>query len=724
MLNSRSASGYYVEIDYENPDTDETATHTPALEGDVRWQPQLNDLPTLELPVTRDAKWRRPGFDDATVRAWHDGDRLPIDTLDRVRDDGGQTVLECSGGRPLRDVQTREIEQGTPIHEAATDVVQAAGLTANVDAPDPDENEHVLLGQYDTTAAFEERLVDELSDTTPLSVSDGSIDHTQIGWFWEGEDYDSSDLVELERTGSEYSNGEAVWTDGPSDEAFVWELTPDHTIPAEHVRLVVRHDIVEDDISAEISWRWELNGETVQEIDNSTTATPGPSWEGFAPDAYPDDGPDLEAGETYDLEWVYRGGDSGREYRIDCVVVADDRYWDGEFAWQDWDDSTDSNETLADPPLYDSERVRLRSSPQARSITGARASLTIDDTSGDQSIALSNDRGQTYDTDSNTDQYDTDFDDPGNVIDLKLTLSGYGSRSNQTPRENYKGQSIESISLEADLAAIPTVRDSSQYERRGVDILSDLADRADALWEVGHDGDGLTVEWARPGERTSDTDPDLVDYRVSRQSGPEDVYQAAIVNGSAQRANDERFTADFGSWHELSHDRLIEGREAVVDPETGEQFERESDYEMGNSDGRIKPLDSGLMEDGTEYRISYWRETRGEYALDDVDDPNTRVIQLKGLTSDQACKQAAWLFVDRVSEPYYTAEVTLPRDSPSLSLVSAIDPSQLPTDGTPLSVRSIDHSRDAITIQLGERESVGEVIADLRSSIGAVERRV
>lgn len=72
----------------------------------------------------------------------------------------------------------------------------------------------------------------------------------------------------------------------------------------------------------------------------------------------------------------------------------------------------------------------------------------------------------------------------------------------------------------------------------------------------------------------------------------------------------------------------------------------------------------------------------------------------------------------------WSAQVTLDRSNLSRSLVDDIDLSQLPADVPRMEIESIEHSPESITMSLGSRDSVGDIVYRLRNRLAATSKRV
>jgi len=91
-------SGWTVAITH--PDTGRVKTPDVLDLADApTFIPGPNAQPELRLPVRKDTTWLTDAYDDdAEMRVWKDGQRLPIDVLRDVEQREGATILIGIGG--------------------------------------------------------------------------------------------------------------------------------------------------------------------------------------------------------------------------------------------------------------------------------------------------------------------------------------------------------------------------------------------------------------------------------------------------------------------------------------------------------------------------------------------------------------------------------------------------------------------------------------------------
>jgi len=204
----------------------------------------------------------------------------------------------------------------------------------------------------------------------------------------------------------------------------------------------------------------------------------------------------------------------------------------------------------------------------------------------------------------------------------------------------------------------------------------------------------------------------------------ENRYEKAVIKGGNQPVVGEQFTAQHDTWVALDQSGLVSGTDIVRDPDTGERFKLGTDYELDRSGGRIKTLSSGSMTDGSVYETDYEHKPQASYtAADAGENPKTVVRTRPELASDRACEQAALYLIQRVQEPQWSAEVTIPQADGNLSLVDDIAWANLPTNGERMEVRDLEQSPEQTILHLGNWESPRAVLDDFAARISATEQR-
>lgn len=714
------ASGWYVEIDAAGH------THTPAVKGEPTRNPRLYGQPTLELPVADDDKWFHTAFEEAPMRVWKDGIRQPVDTLvTPTATENGVTLTGRGGDELLTRVQ-REVSVA-PAHEVARDLIQNnTTYTANVDTYQPSTQTNESLYGADTTSELESRLLNALNPSDPLeTTSTGELQPTQTCWTAEGEDATGGSFTQYFRTdysGSTDSNDNApaAALESTSEYAY-WDFTPSHDIPEEDLGLHIREETPGSE-TPEVVYKFGIAGNSLQEIDrlsySGSISRLSLSWKDHQ--ANPFDGGngwtggDLSAGTTYRLR-VDIAQSANDPIAIDVVAPADNRY---SYFFDNTVTTSGSGNILDGPEWYpDAVERQFEDAETVYSVSGGRVEATIDDTSNQQALALSNDFGDTWSTTSNTGTFETDFADLGPSLRFRVTLSRYGSQS-QTPATGINPQSLDAFDLFGDLDDTPLLV-RRQFDGALKDVLRTIAREVDAVWEFRRTGNAESIEWTYPGYRTAGETPSVVQFEAS--STTEGTYQKAVIKGGAQQVREESFTANHGTAEPLNQANLQPGKEVVYDPTDGTEFVATEDYEIDVSAGNITTLADGSMMDGSEHAITYWWQPEQSFTAEGATDPKVLVRTIPPLTTTRGCGQAALRLVQTLQDPLQSGTATVPTDEAEWSVVEELTLDALPVAG--MQINEVRSRPEATELVLGSRESPQEALASIRTSIQQLEDR-
>ena len=158
---SVSPNGWYVEVDL--PDgSGGTITRTPAVAGDPEWTPSVNRLPGVDIPIPSAPYWLDGRANGAPARVWLDGNRLPIEEVDRVKRRRGngrdELILECIGGVALQQ-RVQRVYQNRAVPDAVESLINnETGIVPNVDQPSLTQTETTTLVEATTADDFRESL--------------------------------------------------------------------------------------------------------------------------------------------------------------------------------------------------------------------------------------------------------------------------------------------------------------------------------------------------------------------------------------------------------------------------------------------------------------------------------------------------------------------------------------------------------------------------------------
>lgn len=696
------SSGWHVKIDHADGHT-----LTPRLRDDPQIEQQVNGLPQLEIPVPRDTKWQAEGFEDAPVRVWRDGVPQPVDTLVDVEVTEAETTLTAGGGEALKQRVQRSV-QFEDAHVVAEDLV-SSNTPYEVTVDDPaDSVDEVLMQSVDSEAEWESVLAGYPfpADDPRYVTSGGALATHQSALFRRGEDFDTSNgwtafFADRFEGGTAYRSS-AIGTD------IRWDITTDYTIPSGSLEVAVRfgyqgttHPGVEV----------QFGGTTVLSFSADTDIFGGGDQRWVTQTSAP--GVDFSGTETLRVDVTGAASDSSSIY-VDSVVVYDSRYTEGITD----DDLTDGGR-LSWPHLHPSAIQSETSDASAlNQVVGGRIDSTWDSTANNQAVALSNDQGGTYPVSaSNSETVDGSFPSSSGQIRARVTQSYYDSGGG--PVVNDAGQTVDLLEVYADQEETPVLIDRT-FDGRLVEVLTQIAEDKNFVYELRRDRDGFSFEMAQLGQRSSDADPSVAQYSVSKNTG--DVVEKAVIKGGSQVREGEQATANHGTWVALDQDNLVAGGEAVTDG-AGTQYERGTDYEMDYLDGELKTLSAGSITDGDTLTLSYQYKPVASYTKAGVSDPKTVVRSLPAIQSEQTAEQVAYYLVLEFGDPIYSATITIP-DSAGWSVIDEVAPSQVPTAGAALQTKAIETSPEATVIRAASEEGLDEAIQRINSRLAAAETKV
>jgi hypothetical protein len=718
------SSGYQVKINHPSGD----AVRPAILEG-VEYRPTVNGLPRIRLPVRPDDSWLSPNWEGQDLTVWFNGARLPIDTLVDVEPAPDRYVLIGRGGSDLVG-RVREEFQSKEAHLAAEDIIQAAGLAANVDDPAAAVSED-LLQSASTTADWED-IIGNIPDDVPAEIANGQLQLQQSLFFGEFENFGfGGDRL----IADDYSNGEAVRALDANDDCEI-EVTTEYPIPVEDLRAKVREQTPNDG-NPEYYVRFDGYVVAIRPA-NSLSQENTPTWTEYGIQYDPEAGGTDDDGDpitgvpyqtlqpgTYTLEIDIQAGSGGGDpMYFDCAAVYDDgsRSPIGGISYTF--DNTVTNDTLDGPEKFpDHIEIQTVDAPSSFGIIGGRLASQWTSTANNQAVAISPDDGATWYSASNATSVEQDFGSSFADIRARFTLSRYGTNGSSTPSQGYQGQAVDSFSLYADIDETPLLIDQT-FDGRGADVLTSIAEYGDFLWEVTWDRDAgqQRVEWTTPGQRTTDAGQGVGDFEVSKSGA--NAYKKVVIYGGGQTVESESVTASAGAWAQLDNADLVKGSEVVRDG-SGTVYTAGDDYELRRQSGEIKALSTGGIADGQSLEVDYRYKPRGSAETGDYTAGEDQVLRedIPALTDVASCDQAALYLLRNVSEPQYSARVTLPQAPSATPLVEARVFQAVPTNGERLEVRDVTRTPAGTQVELGSRQSAGDLVAALQRRLGQVVRR-
>uniref|UniRef100_A0A7D5GK39 Fibronectin type III domain-containing protein n=1 Tax=Natrinema halophilum TaxID=1699371 RepID=A0A7D5GK39_9EURY len=690
---------WYAEI--AHPDD---PTLTPRILDDPVRRPTVNGFPRIELPVPQDETWHATAFDDAPLSVWHDGDREPVDTLEHRRLRPDRTVLEGRGGtqldqRVIEDVDTQKT------HLFVEDLLTThTDYSVNVDTPQS-ETEQRSIQEADTDVEHQQAFVSIPSDQPLEFTSDGYYAPTQTGWFVEAEN--AAGNVQGTVSSSDYSGGTAAGVFGDADE-FQLTIENDHTIPAGNLQILFRRDT--RNVSNHHGLDLILDGTTIESLSAGVLAEQL-AWYSIAVNT------EISPG-THTFTVAATGG--GEDFEIDAVAAYDNRFGHSEPS------SVNADGYLDGPELYpDIARLEMEPIETPLGISEVTLEVVTADDGTVSELAIGEEGTTTWNTATDVSSHTYSYSSLATTARGRIGVGRQGSRSDAAPATGFDRERVDSLTMTAQLDDTPVLTDRS-FDGRLIDVLREVADIGNFVFEVRETSSGTTFEWTQIDQRSTNVDPDLADYDIDRQT--EDVVEKAVIYGGAQRITRQSVTVTVGSWVDLPFpdSRLVEGRETIYDGST--EYERGTDYEIryATSDGNpeLKALSGGSISDGATVSVDADVKPRGQYTAGGAGaSPKTIIKDIPGLASKQMCDQVALYLVEETGDALIEADVTVPHDSVEWSVIEAIDPAQLPTDG-PMQVREIESNASQTTLRLASRQSVGEAVQDIRQRTQRNSERV
>jgi len=694
-----------------HPNTGRTVS--PDVLDNPEFLPSINGLVEARIPVRRSQdllEWP----DNTTVSLTLDGTDQPLDEVVDFEQQSDRTIVVAEGGSELDNRVRTEYRQENRNVAAEEIITNNTTYTATVDAPEFDIETDVDLQSGDTTQEFED--LTDIPSTKPVFISNGKVETNPTAITFEAEDaaISGSEII----NGNIYSDGSAARDINQLGTIISETITLDYEIPAGEWKMAVRDDN-EDTEGGSNQYYIKVDGNIVNEPVTGDPSTTPISWQFF------DTGNDfaLSAGEhTIEVEVATTDSDQSI---FDLITLADFRYY-SESDFDNTDLSSVAYQHLDSPSVHpNNATVVFDDAITAFVITEATADIVIDDTSNEQSVSLSADRGASYTTETNlTTVALSGIETP--QVRLRVGLSNYspsGARS-QTPRFGYESQSLDSFEVQGTVRSESLLIDQT-FDDSVSSVLNQIAGD-EYIWSYRLDNGTPTIAWTQPGQRTADSDPDI-DASVSVSKSIK-TWDAVTIKGSAQSASGEEFDGST-SFVDLVRDNIVPGSEAVRDPNEGTQFVRSEDYEMQYLSGGIRIIESGDMSTGTTYEIDYRYEVEGQFPEDYSGSGRELVETISGVVSDRQAQQLAYTILEidpGVADPSWSADVLLPRGDELFDPLEALSLEQLelPDAATPLEVREPpQQTPQGIALQLGSRRGLDEALSSLSTQLKSVSRR-
>lgn len=408
----------------------------------------------------------------------------------------------------------------------------------------------------------------------------------------------------------------------------------------------------------------------------------------------------------------------GNGFTVDTVSLTDSRYG------HDLDDRLNNEPGgYHDTPAEQPESIEVPFQTEPASLAIESGTVTAETTPiPPKEVAISSDGGTTYDTAQNSNTITVEYADLKDSLKAKYTIGRSGVRDTQTPRLGFNPQRIESHDLTADLVQqillINYTNDDSVKN-----ILTDIAEPADRVWSFRLVDGVPTLTFIKSETRVRDSVPQSAQKTVTK-SGK--TYDRVTVRGSNQQASGEPFVADTNA-QSLVRDDILRESETVFDPNTGENFERGTDYTMSYKPGEITAVSGGNLSTGSEYRIDYRYKVEGSAGSGPGPNVEELVRQVSGATSPRQCEQLAFILLDDLSVPRYAADLLIPFDDVAFDEAKAYPPEAfgLGDTATPLEPRGrVERTPDGLRLRLGTRDSADTAVNEIRQQVSTNTDRI
>ena len=718
-----SPEGYHVEI--VNPTTGRVRVPEVAdLQNAPVFNPGPNQQPVVRVPVRKNDVWLSDTYDDdPEMRVWRDGRRLPIEVLRDVEQLEGATVLIGVGGVELEQ-RVREEYNDDRRHLAVRDLVETE-TTYGDETPEPDTATLTDVVQQSPDTGAEFAAVSSEPDTSPINIGD-IVTSYQTCFTTEGEDRNRDGNGAGLYSDGTYSGGFAAGVENNA-EFHEWDFTVGYTIPESdfgvHIRTIPADSIGGADIIVELQDGTQQTIDTLSSglgfilgwNDYGQTPLSGPGWTSG----------DIPPG-THTLR--IEGTGAGDPFAADVVAPADNltRLF-GSVPYTFDDDNGGNDGYLDGPGFFARQTITFDNAPSAFNVLVGSADITINDTSGNQRLQISNDNGSTWSpddgTENNTTSVDVDYPSAGSGSRLRVTLDAYspdGGRA-QTPKFNYASQELDAYTLRADISQELLLIEET-FDTDLASVLSAIGEPAERSWGLRTDDNGdIVVRFVQNGQFDAEYTPEFSD-RTREKLGK--TYDSVTVKGSNEPESNIPYTAST-SFEALPRENILSGSETVYDDTRN--YDRGDDYEINYQTGKIRATAGGDLVVGDAYRIDFRYQARGTFESPDAPaDPDELVTTVPGVTSQRLAEQVAFVLASEVDTPRYAAEVTIPDPDPRFDPTDALPSGAL---GLPSGIESLEVRGDpqlteeGLAVRFGTRPPVEATQQRISRQLGRVSDR-
>jgi hypothetical protein len=425
---------------------------------------------------------------------------------------------------------------------------------------------------------------------------------------------------------------------------------------------------------------------------------------------------------------ILEGTGSGDEFAADVVAPADNLTRLYGVVPYTFDDDNGGNDGYLDGPgFYARQTVTFDNAPSAFNVVAGSASVTMNDTSGNQRLQISNDNGATWfpddGTENNTTSVDVAYPQAGSGSRLRVTLDAWepSGPQNATPRLNYASQELDAYELRADISQELLLIEET-FDNDLASILTAIGEPAERSWGLRTDANGdIVVRFVQNGQFDASYAPEFSD-RTREKLGK--TYDRVLVKGSNEPESNIPYTAST-TFEALPRENILSGSETVYDDTRN--YDRGDDYEINYQTGEIRATSGGDLVVGDAYRVDFRYQARGRFESPDAPaDPDELVTTVPGVTSTRLAEQVAFVLASEVDTPRYAAEVTIPDPDPRFDPTDALPPSVL---GLPSGIDSLEVrgqpqlTETGLRVRFGTRPPVEATQERLSTQLGRVSDR-
>lgn len=580
---------YYIEAYTEHSSADSaTVATTTAVAYGPHWTLELRRADGEKLTIdeeelnTESLQWRRKptaiaswsveipptplieDWHDSEAYWWYNGTLILRGPLHRIE---GYSALSGKGvGWKLKQGGDSVRYQSIEGYNAADDyITNYTPFAATVYQPSTNLIDQDKVVQDEATQTELSNLFSPTATDPFKARADDTFDVLQTCFTVEGRDRTRSSATVF--SSSDYSDGSGIGVDADT-EYVEWDITTEYTIPASSVGIAVRD--TDSGGAHEMQWKLTLEDGTSEVLDYLNGGEGlSLSWTDVGDGYYNGTGwtsGDIPPG-THTLR-LEATGTSGGSYIVDVGAMLYDKRFTYNF-----DNAVDADGYLAGPELYpDAATIQTAIHDDTYNIAAADVATTLDDVSGGQAIQVTNDGGTTWlpndGTETNTQSISADFSAAGTVgTDIKgrLTLSRYGSRSTATPTQGFKGQTLDTWTLDIDTNSLAVI-DDRRYTGNDFENLKSILDDAGMVMVPKMIDGSLEIEVFAPGDVTGTldlSDEDVLDHdRVVDREGYGNVQ---TVFGAIDSSTGDPITATARSQTEIDKRGEVLA-EAVTEP--------------------------------------------------------------------------------------------------------------------------------------------------------------